>query len=769
MSSGEPRAAKPSRTRRTDLALAAGVLVALVAAMLPLLRVVSSGPWLTGAVAVAAVVLGAGFAVRWFRGPGIVVSLVEIVVWAALLTAAFGRDTALLWVIPTFDTFSLGSLLLQSASEDIALGAAPLDAGPALSFLIVGAVGVLAIMIDHVVVTARMPLLAAVGLVAISLIPSIAVPGEVDLVAFALLGASILFLLGVDTRARHRGTTPPSEEPSRGAGTASATAVGIGVVAVVVALVATPLLPSPLARAGGMGTGAGGSTIDPSLELGDDLRQPGAVEVLRMRWSGDGAPYLRVATLSQFDGSVWDPDEGATAPLDEDGADLPRTNVDGGVEVLENRASVEIVDLNSRWAPVTYPAIDVTGLDGQWRAMPGNGTVLADGESVQGQTYDVVSALPEPTLEQIRGTEAGGTDDEAAYDLPREMPEVIAATAAEVAADAGSDYDALVALQSWFRGSNFGYSLDAPVADGFDGTGVDAIADFLTVREGYCVHFASAFAVMARTMGMPSRIVVGYLPGTSSSEQVEGETVYSVQSTQLHAWPEVHFEGIGWVPFEPTNSLGTPTSFASGATSAPGSSPSQAPEESAAAATPTPTSSAGGLAPEDRELGATGMGGSAASDNPWPSIFALVVVALLLAPGVFRAVRRRRRLAAARRGDAAAAWLSVQELALDLGIPVPAAESPRAFGARLAAQRGAEGAAMDTLVAAIEHASYAGEDRAVAGERLADAVTAASAGLLDTVSPSRRLLVRMFPRSLVVRPGGAYAGTLPPRPRETFA
>jgi transglutaminase-like putative cysteine protease len=772
VSASDARALPTRRSRGVDLALAIGVLVALFAASLPLLRVVDSGAWVPGAFALTAVVLGAGYVARWFRLPGLVVSLVEIVVWVALVTAVFGRATAFLWVIPTTDTFSLAGVLLSSAFEDVALGAAPLQAGPALSFLLVASIGLLAIALDHVVLTARMPLLAAVGLIAVSLIPSIAVPGDVDIAAFIALAASILFLLGVDTRARQRAATVQAGGDDPLVGTArvpSGTAIGIGAIAIVIAMVASPLLPAPIAIAGGAGGIGGGSTIDPSLELGDDLRQPGAVEVLQLTTTAARAPYVRVATLSQFDGRVWEPDEGDTVPLNGEGPDLDVVAVDEGIEIEDARATIDIVNLNSRWAPVAYPATEVSGLDGEWSILPDNRTVDADTGTVQAQDYEIVTARPDPTLEQIRARPAGGAVDDRLYDLPDEIPAIIRETAEEVTADTRSDYDALIALQAWFRGSSFSYSLEAPVSDGFDGTGVESLARFINIREGYCVHFAAAFAVMARTLGMPSRIVVGYLPGTSTGSLTDGEVVYSVQSTQLHAWPEVHFEGIGWVPFEPTNSLGTPTNFTSGASTAPGTTPSSAPRPETALPTPTPTSSAPGSLADERDPGAMDGGGYAASVNYWPLAGTILALLLLAAPGTFRAVRRRRLLAAAGRGDATAAWLSIQELAIDLGIPVPASESPRAFGERLVDQRGADPEAMEVLVRAIERVSYSGDAGDEPATGWADAVTATSASLLDTVSSGRRLMARVLPRSLAIRPGSAYAGLRPPPVREKTA
>lgn len=754
------------RSRSLDLQSAIGIWICLLASLFPLLRVVENGGWLPGALGIAAAVLASGVIARRFRLPALVVSLIEIAVWLALLTAAFGRATALLWIIPTPDTFSLAKALVEAAVEDVALGAAPLSAGVALTFLIVGSMGALAIVLDHVVLTARMPLLAGVGLVAVSLIPSIAVPGEVDVFAFALLAVGILFLLRVDTRARQRTTAARLGDAaaSRG-GRATATAIGVGTIAVLVAIAVTPFLPTPLARSGGSGGALGGTTIDPSLELGDDLRRPGAVEVLRMRWSGSGAPYLRIATLSEFDGAVWDPDSGPLAPLPEEGPALDRVSVDEGIGVENNRATIDVIDLNSRWAPVTYPAVDVAGLEGNWAVRPDNRTVVSGDSSVQTQSYDVVSEAPKPTLEQIRERRAGGVSDDDLYALPGEVPSVIGSTAREITAGARSDYDALVALQSWFRGSNFSYSLDAPVSEGFDGTGVDAIAEFLDVREGYCVHFAATFAVMARELEMPARIVVGYLPGTTTGEIVDGEIVYSVESTQLHAWPEVSFEGIGWVPFEPTNGLGTPTSFASGAT-APGSAPTRAPGQTTAPQLPTPTSTADEAMGTDRDSDQTAGSTATRRVDPWPIAgIVAIAIAILALPGVARAIKRRRRLASARRGRADAAWTELRDLAVDLGIPVPAAETPREFGRRIVRQHGADAEAVRLLVEAIERESYAEQTAVVPGAALVAAVRTASAGLHDTASRARGALAAVAPRSLLVRPGTPAAGTLAPRDR----
>ena len=116
-------------------------------------------------------------------------------------------------------------------------------------------------------------------------------------------------------------------------------------------------------------------------------------------------------------------------------------------------------------------------------------------------------------------------------------------------------------------------------------------------------------------------------------------------------------------------------------------------------------------------------------------------------------------LAAARSGDAGAAWLTVQDAAIDLGIDVPASETARTFGARLVHQHGAPAAEMSRLIRAIERTSYAPGGRHAHEQdgAITDAAIAVRAAMLASVDSPRRLLALLVPRSLIVRPGSEYA------------
>lgn len=728
---------KPRGEVRLTLALGAALAVTLI----PLTRVIVPGSWLLGALVMTLGLLATGFALRRVRMPAVGVSATLIAAWTLVITTVFFAPTAFAGVIPTTRTLDAAGQAVTLAAGEILLGVAPMAPTPSLVFIIVAAMGVLTIALDHVVMTARMPLLATIALVAVWLIPAIAVPSRVDVFAFILLAIAVLWLLRAETRTREA----PVMAAAGGSGI-TAVAVTIAAAAIVTAVVVGPALPAPVASIGS-GTAA---SIDPTLNLGDDLRARRDTPVLTMYSDAAAPPSLRVATLSSFEGEVWLPDRVRSVSLDDDGME-PVTAAEG-IALREDQTNVSVSQLSSAYLPVPFPAVDISGLVGIWRSVPYSRTVLSVQSNAQGQNYEVVTQTPRPTAEQIRATEAdvsGMRLDVSA--LPPDTPPLIGATARAVTADAATDYDRLVALQDWFRGPDFTYSLTAPVEWGFDEPGVVAVERFLEVREGYCVHFAGAFALMARALDMPSRIVVGFLPGDPTGETVDGKRVIGVTTAQLHAWPEVHFEGIGWVPFEPTKSLGTPTVFRSA--------DSLTPEDQAGPTpvAPTPTAStepsaAPGESAETPEDEASGTAVRPVDLRPYLATLA-AIAALAFAPRLLAAARRR---LLRRRGTMGAAWRMLQNDAVDLGASAPASDTPRTFGARLIAQHGAPEAETMRVVAALERASYSPHGVADP-DAVFDDVARIRAAMLDSAGGAERVRAQWLPRSLVVTPGSALA------------
>ena len=98
---------------------------------------------------------------------------------------------------------------------------------------------------------------------------------------------------------------------------------------------------------------------------------------MRVRTDATTAPYLRATTLSRFAGAVWDPDRVRSVPLESEVA-LGEVTVDSAIRVDQFTTLVEATNLASVYMPVPYPAVEVTGLDGRWAAVPYNRTVVQD-------------------------------------------------------------------------------------------------------------------------------------------------------------------------------------------------------------------------------------------------------------------------------------------------------------------------------------------------------------------------------------------------------
>ncbi len=114
------------------------------------------------------------------------------------------------------------------------------------------------------------------------------------------------------------------------------------------------------------------------------------------------------------------------------------------------------------------------------------------------------------------------------------------------AAGAQNEYDAAVAIEAYLRSNLFSYTLEPPRAP----LGVDPLDYFLfTSHAGYCEFFATAMGDMLRSLGIPTRLVSGFGPGTYETTV----NSYVVRSEDAHNWVEVYFPTYGWIQFEPTH------------------------------------------------------------------------------------------------------------------------------------------------------------------------------------------------------------------------
>jgi len=163
----------------------------------------------------------------------------------------------------------------------------------------------------------------------------------------------------------------------------------------------------------------------------------------------------------------------------------------------------------------------------------------------RGQEYQVNSYISYADVQSLR---QAGTDYPAwvrarYLELPDSLPERVRQEARQVVRGLDTPYDKAKALETFLRGFRYNEAIPAPPA------GQDGVDYFLfDVREGYCDYYASALAVMLRSVGVPARIASGYAQGEKSAS----DNTFIVRERDAHSWVEVYFPGYGWVEFEPT-------------------------------------------------------------------------------------------------------------------------------------------------------------------------------------------------------------------------
>lgn len=685
-----------TRNYATEWLMSGLILVAIGTASAGLNSVLTDFQWWFVMMIVAAIVLGAAAVVRQVARNRWWASLAAGVASILVLVVFFAPGSAILGVIPTPDTLDAFRQLEQDGREAIASQSVPANAETGIVYLLCVAVAVIAFTMDLVAHSLRAVALAGVPLLALLLAPSFVRTEFNDPFLFALTAVAYLAMLLLTSKPAGRRT-----------------AVGIGAVAVVAALLVPIALPRVEPGASAEGAATGLSTgINPIVTLGNDLRQGSPTLAITYETTEPGGVYLRLSALDDFTGVSWEPTAVDVIPENDVAAIGPIPGLGEGVPTRPATTEITVASILSRWLPVPYAPASIEGLDGAWSWEPEGLGIRTERSNARGQTYTVESVQVAPSVEQL--VAAGTTVDagmEKFLDVPTDLPPVVSETALEVVGPAATNYEKAIALQDYFRGGEFTYSEDSPVEEGYDGSGASVLDDFLEAKAGYCVHFSSAMASMARTLGIPARVAVGFTPGDGVTLPDSDIVQYRVTTHNLHAWPELYFSGIGWVRFEPTPGRGSPPAFAPLAEDDPATTDVDESVPPAPAATPTPTdapTTAPALPEEEQPTDPTATPDAAVQAVNVGWIFGALLLALVLTPLALRVIRRSRRMSAVDGGSALAAWEELRDTADDLGMRPSEAWTPRQLSLELAPSLDDRGAAaLGRLRAALESESFA--------------------------------------------------------------
>lgn len=570
-----PTALMPSPLRQTmGVAL---TLSAVMFAFTGLQSLIIPGPWLKLGYAfliltgISALLSRLTLGLLTRRNPHILLTLLPTAFAGALslwlVTARFGGATgAFQPKLSGADFTHLGGLA-SSAQKITAQHVAPIDAYEPIIFIAIAGAILVFLLADLLGNAVRIPALVGITILPLWL-PHLMLAPDVSIIEPLGTCVCLLALIAVDNpfSTPHRRPNPlyarfatspwqwlrlRTPQAARML-TAVATVTG-GILLAVWTIPSLPLweqvtAPSALQSGSGM-------KISNTLDLAASLQERSNEVAFSYEWDGppeDLGP-LRTATLTEFKDGFWSaaaPDNRSPRPKMTDEKLWPFATAEAD---RSGTMTLTIDGFHDTALPIpNEPRALITEFEATYDVA--QDVIELDSPTEQGQQFTLDNYSRDVSADQLRKPGDGPLLDlpewygevalRPALNIPKtEHIDQVRALAEEVTADSSSAYAKALALQSFFRDSEeFTYSFDLAAPQ----TG-DASWDFLNDRNGYCVQFSSTMTIMARSLGLPARIGVGFLPG-----ELSGPDEYTVRGRDAHAWTEIFFDNVGWVRFDPT-------------------------------------------------------------------------------------------------------------------------------------------------------------------------------------------------------------------------
>jgi transglutaminase-like putative cysteine protease len=412
--------------------------------------------------------------------------------------------------------------------------------------------------------------------------------------------------------------------------------------------------------------------LTPLALLKGQLREESARVLFRVRLTGQSPGLVRTAALDQFDGALWSSRDtfllaGRTLPRDPELA--------GGGQVAMH---VTLVDFAGPYLPVAgWPVrIDLSRVGVE----ANSGVLVTDAPTPRGTAYTMVGSVrpDDGGLRRARLDKSAGSGRYTG--LPPGLPAPVQAKARQLTTRYTDPYSRLAALTQYLR--TLPYSLTARPGHSYEA--IEALLDpSVDGQLGYAEQHASALAVMARSLGIPARVAVGY---RLAPQRLRAGS-YEVTSHDAHAWVEVPFAGYGWVPFDPTNPAATGRK--------------RSPEDTATTGTGA-TPGAVQPTPEATSAAAPAAGPKAITHHLRGAVLLTLAIAAVLAgaPTAVVLVKRRRRRRRHKGGHAdqiVGAWQEAVDRLCCYGVTAPSGDTASEVGARAARHLGPGAAAAVSL------------------------------------------------------------------------
>ncbi len=545
---------------------------------LPLAAVAAATTWLT-------MLSWRGFTSDWgaYMAPLLLVAIVVALAGVALRAAPLSRRSGaalhvlvvalLVWLLLGGSVFhpitssDAISLRIQDAWISAETWQPPIPTSePSIAPLMIPCGALALLLVDLLACWLRRVPLAGLPLLAVYCVPISVIGRGVSAIVFLVGAAGFLLMIFLQESAHVARWGRPlgsgKADPTGfgvSTGASRGTAASVGGVAVVLAVVLPVFIPTLHLDGFGM-FGPGGSggdqihLVNPVVKMNRDLFLPNDVPLLDIKTDDPDPSYLRIAALTKFDGTEWS--SGTRAVVSDqvaDGLVPPEPGLARSVPVKNFNYTVKAKNnFDSLWLPTAFPASAVNA-EGAWHYDTSTMDFLnSEQRTTAGLTWTMTASKPDLSAYDMVNSLTAPAGIQSAYTaLPKTLPSSVQDLARKVTKRASSRFEQAKMLQTWFRSTGgFTYSLQRHRNDG---DGNKAMLSFLFANpkggggQGYCQQFAGAFAVMARELGIPARVAVGFLQPTRT-----GPHQWQYSAHDMHAWPELYFQGSGWVRFEPT-------------------------------------------------------------------------------------------------------------------------------------------------------------------------------------------------------------------------
>jgi hypothetical protein len=751
-------------TAGSTLVMPAAAAAASICASTAISGIVGGLTWLSYVIVVVVVIAAAGTALRALRVPAPVIWVGQVFVLLCLAVTLF-TNSGLLVLLPGPQALHDLGVVFGQAGAEVQTGVPPVDADQPILCLVMLSMGLVAVAVDTLAVTAKVPAAAGLILLCVYAVPASLDDDMLPWWSFVLGAGAFTVMLAVDGVQRHqswRGKLGLPAVATTGVAPATTAVTAVGVVLALFVGGTFTLIGTVgrLPGADSSGTvGAGALGIKPFTVLSGMLDQKATTELFDVTGLPSTPPYLQALTLDDYQagkgwvrGTQMPAGVQATSPL----PFAPGRQADDPT----TRVTVRAVNWEDVWLPVFGMPAGLQGVSQDYRYDKDSGIVYSEQTRRPG-SYVEQADLTEPTAAALRSASTDYSQVNPKYTRVTGVAPSVEDLARRITSGAGNEFDIAEAVYSFFRSTTNGFTYSTQTAKPVTG---DPLVDFLFHgRTGFCEQYASAMGVMLRTLGIPTRVAIGFTAG------YEADGHRTITSQDAHAWDEVFFPGYGWVTFDPTpltdgraqvpgfvgtgQSSGGSDSTARQEPDRGDNDPSVAPTRpttAPAAADPTQAQAANGWSgPPLWELctvlvlalaaGATtvlarrGRGTGAPIGRHWRLLAAaawcllvffaaallswwlsalVLVLGLAATPAAVRELRRRRRhRTVARRGPEAAdaAWAELLAESWDRGTSIPPSDTLRVAAHRMVREHGLDSEGREslrTLVGEVERSWY---------------------------------------------------------------